>query len=204
MHKSRRWLLASLGASAVAAVTPAEGKQEGEKNRKGTAGRLLPVPTDCESAYAKDVGLDSWLDPVPGNPADVRTALTGAVVHGWEYEYSGSIALPDFKINLLQSLEGAYGEIIDNGQTGSSWHMTVAQAFIIGQLTRFFWARQSKELKFRHLASAWAVFGRATSSCWCVNWVIGPKTGTKNAYVLPKVPPDTVQRQLDQPCALCN
>ncbi len=199
MHKSRRWLLASMGASAVAAAGVATTKASDANNR------ALPTLVDCESLYAKDVGLTAWF-PLPHDAADAKKKLFEVIVYGFGYGYNGAQGpLPDLRI-LGAHLTDAYeDEIISYYPQLNSltWEMLIAQTFILGQLVRYFWIIRLgplKQLKPRHLTSAWAVFGRATSSCFCAEWVVGAP-GSRNAYVLPKLPQ---KRETDQPCALCG
>lgn len=206
MRKSRRWLLASMGASAALATGCASGSGKGSLEKK----QVLPTPQDCEKLYAVPVPkLKDWLKPEPTTPADKEAALADAIEYGFGYNYVGLPAgLPKFKDKLLTHLQDAYRDAIADPAVHMSWKMSVAQAFILGQLTYYFWSQDmTKSLHFRHLASAWAVFGRATSSCWCAEWVIGaPAPPSRKAYVLPALPTfagEVSIKQLDEPCTLC-
>jgi len=189
MRKSRRWLLASVGASALGSTVRAT---------------TLPVPADCETYFAQDVGLGNYYN-APHPISQQETLLGNAMEYG--YTYQAPPNQPDFRQGLLQHLTNAYHDAIQGGAIGSNWALCVAQAFILGQLVQYFWVKQGKpsQLGLRHLASAWAVFGRATSSCECAQWVFGPSSGTRNAYHLPTLPSGggLVIFQVDQPCALC-
>jgi len=200
-----------MGASAVAGIA----------NAKDTTRTTSSVgtQTDCEALYAQPVVFPASSQTPPTDAAGAQAKLWEVIVFGFQYEYDGSSgSLPEFKLVFEKHLNDAYGEDIGSA-LGLKWPMSVCQAFILGQLTRYFWTKsqknaseKDKNLRFKHLASAWAVFGRATSSVGCADWVKHKDLKNKGAYVLPLLlnsakPSSRGEEkilQINQACALCG
>jgi hypothetical protein len=198
MRKSRRWLLASMGmtalGSAVHGESPAPSKPGAAASLRATACEELSEPvTDLVPLYAAV--------PTQGHMELGAPSLLSAFNIGFAYRYTGSTPLPDTDV-LIEHLSKAYLGALKELAV-KDWVMTVAQAFILGQLTRFFWAKKSADLSLRDLARAWGLFGTATSSVRCYDYIASNPTSKKKAYFLPKVPGTYSIVQIDEGCALC-
>lgn len=222
MRTSRRWLVASVGASTMGLAAAEDERRTGRPTASTVATSTptatptpVPAPT-CAPAdpcgnHAKNVGVSDEIDNGNGDKKKKIENLFSAFKKG--LNYAGAPAL-EAKI-LRPTLRDAYHELVPEVAMGvDDWAEAVLQAHILGQLTRFFWQRNDAnpdpdDLHPRHLARAWAAFGRATSSTTCCFWVKG-YAHSRNAYVLPlrtilsPTGGEVRISQLDQPCPLCG
>jgi hypothetical protein len=200
MRKSRRWLLASMGASAVAAA----------------ALKAQPFnPANACEKLALGVDLGGALNTDVKDKNAVRTALFAVFGLGLNYIPSACND-PGQKLDpekLRQALTDFYSDAIDRTTfvAGQPWTILVLHTHILGQLTRFFWRTGSKppdpnKLSLRHLGPAGQHFPKATSSKFCELYLCNsPNPNSLKAYILPK-PKSLLQMemlQIDQTCGLC-
>jgi hypothetical protein len=200
MRKSRRWLLASLGASAVARVARAQAPPSAPKPQ--------PFVSPCESTAVPVPELSGYIGVVPGSVADAKTALLEVFAAGLHYGGHEDLDNSRFEEHLRRAYDDS--TLADFQR---SWCLLVIQAHVLGQLTQYSWRRRTASpkpdsLRFRHLGEAWALFHRALSAAECDQFI------QKKFYVLPQVPAldvcknlvglDGRVRQIGQPCALCT
>lgn len=200
MRTSRRWLLASMGASAVAAAAP-----KAQTSKTADTCEKLEVGVDLGGALNTDIN----------DKNAVRTALFAVFGLGLNFIPSacndpGQKLEPE---NLRQALTDFYGDAIDRTTfvAGQPWTILVLHVHILGQLTRYFWRigpnpPDPNKLSVVHLGRAGRDFPKATSSKFCELYLCNsPNPKTLKAYVLPKPLSKSEMKafEIDQPCGLC-
>jgi hypothetical protein len=199
MRKSRRWLLASMGASAVGAAA---------RSIEAAARTPAPSSTLKDEKFESDVPLGAMQMPAE---IDMQGTLLAKFKLGVVFKGGASAKLEKEAEKLLHD---AYDGAEWGGFTQPRWCLVVVQAHVMGQLSAHF--AKSGQVKPKNILRAWGLFGRAMSSAGMPLFVEHPDADpkSKKAFKLPRMPNFPVGErcwteggikplEADQGCELC-